>query len=104
MSVKPDDVDQDAWDAARHALSDGFEIRIESHGHAVRVARAIMAAKEEEREALASWHDKEAHKLFSFVEEKASDLNNLSIISQAINRALHHEADALEIRKRSSPA
>ena len=52
MSAKPDDVSQEAWDAAAAAVGapDGL-------GYAKvftdRIARAIMAAKAEEREACA---------------------------------------------------
>jgi len=59
--MKPDDVTQEAWDEARHVLSNGFEILIESVEHAVRIARAIMAAEqrgaEREREACAQVAD-----------------------------------------------
>lgn len=41
-SGKPADIPQDVWDSARHALSDGFTVRIESWDHAVRVSRAIL--------------------------------------------------------------
>lgn len=50
---KPSDIPQWAWDASRHALSDGFEIRIESFGHAERVARAILKARQDALEEAA---------------------------------------------------
>jgi hypothetical protein len=57
---KPNDVSQEAWDAAEPLIweidindSDLYGASVDSHSARTAIARAIMAAKEEEREECA---------------------------------------------------
>lgn len=51
MTEKPDDISQEAWDAARHALSIGFTVPIKRRDVVVSVAQALSAAEARGREA-----------------------------------------------------
>lgn len=55
MSVKPEDIPQEIWDAADAIADSSVELhtRAEIDDLATKIARAIMAAVEEEREACA---------------------------------------------------
>jgi hypothetical protein len=69
--TRPDDIPQDVWDAARHALfgsisADAFAVLpFKDVVHMGRCARAILAAKAEQREADAKLADAEFRNLFN---------------------------------------
>lgn len=94
MPVKPDDIDQDSWEDAletrnklwaqvHYTMTDPKSLDEED---AITIAYAIMAAKEEEREACAAAAlDLENYKIPGYLIGKAGDPQTLAeIISHTI--------------------
>ena len=84
---KPDGITKEAWDAARHALSNAFTETIPNPDMAIRVARAIQSAVEEERERAVKICETVAKRLEG--REFSGSILEIAV-REAVNEATHN--------------